>query len=289
MQSNVRPRWPILIIGTIATVIVSLSIHVVMLQVLKIPFPDRTAVRIWLRLVDGALAVFGLMMLYDLSRPRLARFPAWCRALIIAALYGTLKEVFRGIIMNGIVTTAFAFGAAKALIPILQCIVMGGLIVTVTPRLHGYWTKLIGALIIAAAISFAVRPLLESALTPLLQSLAYLDHPEVYQVPYGGYVLLWAYITYLEPVVATMIIAMLVWPALSVRPLVRGLQFVALVIVIKGSVLPTFLYGFYDAAGFTHGMLSESQFLLETLALGLLVAVIWPRVRWPESAGRQHY
>ena len=42
-----------------------------------------------------------------------------------------------------------------------------------------------------------------------------------------------------------MIMAMLIWPALSRRPLVRLLQFVALVMFIKGSVVPMFLYGFY--------------------------------------------
>jgi hypothetical protein len=44
---------------------------------------------------------------------------------------------------------------------------------------------------------------------------------------------------------AAMIMAMLIWLALSRRPLVRLLQFVALVMFIKGSVVPTFLFGFY--------------------------------------------
>ena len=47
---------------------------------------------------------------------------------------------------------------------------------------------------------------------------------------------------------AAMIMAMLIWPALSRRPLVRLLQFVALVMFIKGSVVPTFLFGFYTGS-----------------------------------------
>jgi hypothetical protein len=40
-------------------------------------------------------------------------------------------------------------------------------------------------------------------------------------------------------------------------------------------LLPTFVYSFYSNAKLPTAMLSESQFLFETLALAILTAVVW--------------
>jgi hypothetical protein len=41
---NKEVNWPMLLIGMLMTLVVSLSIHVVMLQVLGIPFPEFAGV-----------------------------------------------------------------------------------------------------------------------------------------------------------------------------------------------------------------------------------------------------
>ena len=45
--------------------------------------------------------------------------------------------------------------------------------------------------------------------------------------------------------------------------------------LIRGMLLPTFLYSFYSKLKLPLAMLSESQFLLETLALAVLTAIVW--------------
>ena len=278
MMNALRGRspafWIFLIAAAILVGAVSLSIHVVMLQGLGVPFPDRGGVTIWPRLLDSSLASLALIAFYALAQPRLSGVAPWIRVLIVALLYAMLKEVARGAAMGGIVTTAYLFNAAQALIPILHCIAVAILVVAITPLLRGPVAKLLGALGISALILFAIRPLIESVLGPWLQSISYLAHDDVYPFPYGAHVLFWAYVTYLEPLIACLIIALLVWPGLSARAPLRIVQFVALILLIKGSLIPTFLYGFYNASGVPLGMLSESQFLLETLALALGVALI---------------
>lgn len=53
------------------------------------------------------------------------------------------------------------------------------------------------------------------------------------------------------------------------------LQFVTLISLIKGALIPTFVFSLYSVAGVARGMLSESQFLLEALALGLMGGLTW--------------
>jgi len=44
---------------------------------------------------------------------------------------------------------------------------------------------------------------------------------------------------------------------------------------MKGMLLPTFVYSFYAKLPLSSAMLSESQFLFETIALATLSALAW--------------
>ncbi len=267
--------WGILITGAVVTDITSLSVHVGMLQGLGVPFPDRTAVSPVAALLNTTLSVLALMVFYDLARDPLKTVRPWIRWLIVAALFGMLKEALRGNLMNAVVTTAWTFSAAQALSPVIYSVVLGGLVVLVTPRLRQWWLKLVAAFAIAALMTFAVRPICAMLLSPLMASLAHLDHDDVYPFPYGWHVLPWAYVTYLEPVFACIAAAALVWPHLNPRIVLRVVQFTTLIMLIKGALIPTFVFSLFAKVGVAGGMLSESQFMLEALVLGLVGAITW--------------
>lgn len=61
----------------------------------------------------------------------------------------------------------------------------------------------------------------------------------------------------------------------STRPALRLLQFALLVLLMRGMLLPTFVYSFYSKARLPTAMLSQSQFLFETLALAILKTIVW--------------
>lgn len=241
--------WSALAVGVIATDIAALSVHVGMLQGLGVPFPDRSAVSPVAILTNTALSVLALISFCELASDATKGRRPWLCWLIVAAIFGMLKEAFRGNLMSGVVTTAWTFSAAQTLSPVLYSVTLGGLVVLITPRLTSIWLKLATALVITAIMTFVFKPILAVLLAPLMASLAYLNHADVYPFPYGGHVLFWAYVTYLEPVVACIAAAALVWPRLAWRPDTRMLQFVTLTLLIKGALIPTFVFSLCSVAG----------------------------------------
>ena len=107
--------WPKLLLGAALTLVGSLSVHVVMLQVLHVPFPVEQ-VSPWAALLNAAASYGALLTVYQLARPKLGRYGFWQRALLIGALYAMLAETVRGALMNAVVTTAQGF-SLLALLP----------------------------------------------------------------------------------------------------------------------------------------------------------------------------
>jgi len=255
--------------------IVSLSVHVFMLQVLRISFPDFAGISVWAPLLNTALALFALIVVCSDAQPKIARFSKGIQCIIVFLLYAMLKESFRGILMNGVVTTGWGFDIVAGLPGLAYTFVLSSIVVFLTPMLRSFWVRVGGAAVLAGIAIFAVRPALGSIFSPALKAVAHLDHPDVYSFPYGWQVLIPAYITYAEPVIACMCVAFLVWGRLSAKTGMRILQFSFLILSIRGMLLPTFVYSFYSKAKLPAAMLSESQFLFETLALAILTAVVW--------------
>jgi hypothetical protein len=268
--------WPILLIGAVLTAIAALSVHVVMLQVLNVPFPDDSAAGKFPRYISLVGSFGATMAVYLLARPDLRRFSLPVRCLITFALLITLRELMvRAIVMDGVVTTAWTFSLVTHLPRLAGLLIACAVIVPVADRLDRLWQWALAATVITAAYMFGVQPLVDMAFAPLLNALSYLAHDEIYQVPYGWQVTVPAYITFAEPVAAALAIAWLTWDRLSARPGVRVLQFVTLIMFMKGSVAPTLLYSFYIKGSLPAAIVSESQFALETLTLALMTAATW--------------
>ena len=266
-----------LVVGMLVALVVSLSVHVVMLQVLRIPFPEFRGVSPWAPFLNTTLAVLSVGIVYDLARPRLSRFSTVMNYGIVFVLYVMLKETFRGILMNGVVTGDWRFDILAGLPSLVSGLVLTGLVVRMFPAVRTVGMKVAVAAVIAGTMMFAVKPLLSLAFASLLKAAAPLDHADLYAFPYGWQVLIPAYLTYAEPVIACTLMASLIWQALSPNTAIRFLQFVLLVLTIRGMLLPTFLYSFYSRVPFAPAMLSQSQFLFETIALSALIGLAW---RW---------
>jgi len=272
--AKMQINYSSLLIGMIATLVVSLSIHVVMLQVLHVPFPEFSGVALWASWLNTTCAIFAMMIVYGLASRRLTPRPMLTQCVIFFLLYVMLKETFRGILMNGVVTTGWKFGLLSSLPSLGYSFILMSLLVVLTPFLKTPRARALGAGIIAAFGLFAVRPALSKVFAPTLAAAQHLNHDEVYPFPYGWQVLAPAYLTYAEPVIACMLIAVLIWNGLSVKPVVRLGQFCVLILLIRGMLLPTFVYSFYSKQTLRTAMLSQSQFLLETLALALLTGIV---------------
>ncbi len=284
--------WSRAWVGMVLTCVLSLSVHVVMLQVLHVPFPEGYPTTGLPALGNQALASLGLILFYRLSLEALAPWKLPARCLLLFLITAMLREaLIRGPVMNGVVTTAWTYSLVASLPSLLTMLVLSCLVVWVTPRLVRPWQIILGALVIVLLV-LGCKIVIGLGMRPILQSISYLGHDPIYNPPYGWQVLIPGYLTFMEPVVACFSMAALVWNRLSQDMLLRTAQFTLFVLVISGKLLMPFIYVFYAPFPAGVALSSMGQFFLEVLTLALLTAVTWrlcqkgslePRINTPRT------
>jgi len=268
--------WLWLAIWIVATVAVSLSIHVVMLDGLHIPHPDNTHIPMPAIFLNDALSLTAAILVYRLGRERFAAWVFPIRCLVLGALYAMLAEaLLRGFIMDGVVSHDWLYCLVENLARPVDYMIVAVLVVGLAPWLTSGWRIGLGALAIVAVTRFVIDPPIDAAFAKWVASLEYLDTGNLYNPPYGWQVIVPSYLTFLEPVVAAFAIAALVWDQLSARPVWRAGQFVLLIMAMKGSIAPTLIYSFFQHASPPAAILSESQFGMEILVMAAMTAVGW--------------
>ena len=266
-------RWGMLTAGLVCTVLGGLGVHVVLQQVLHVPYPSNYPRHVWLEQVDQAAIVFGLLVLLAWSANTLRNVSWTVRWLVLFVLYTMLRETLRGALMEGVVTTAYVFPLLSMIPKLLGFLAVTLLCVAAQPLLPRIWQKLIGAAAIYATVTFVVQPLITSSTQGTLAHFAYLQHDEVYPAPYGAHVLIPAYITFVEPAIACVACAALVWVGLSKKTVRRWMQFTLLVLLVRRSLFPPFIYALYEPQQRSLAFISAGQFTLETVTLAVLAAV----------------
>lgn len=268
--------WPKALLGMGITCILSLSVHVVMLQVLNIPYPVGYPTTGWPIFVNLALTTLALLYFYQLTLDEFARLPIVMRWLLIFILTAMLREaLFRLPIMNALATTAWIYSVVESLPRLLLLLLLSGLVVLVAPWLRQLWQMSLGAMLITGLLYFGARPLVDRAFNYWLTAIAYLNHEEVYKVPYGWQIELPAYLTYLEPVLACFVMVLLVWDQLSGSVGGKTVQFALLVLLLNRTFIHPFVYVFYSKFTPVVALLSMGQFFLEALSLALLTVLTW--------------
>ena len=172
-----------------------------------------------------------------------------------------------------------AFHAIKVLPRLLYAFALCSAAVLMASRLASGWMKLVAALAISAMGMFVVQPLIDGAFVRVLKGVAFLDLPQIYNEPFKGHVLVVIYATFIEAVIAAFAIAALVWGQLSPSTPRLLVQFVSLVLFLKGSVLHVFLDSFWIRSPLPDALLSEAQFGLEALTMALLTGSAWRLIR----------
>ena len=275
-EEAMRISWPKALAGMVLTCLLSLSVHVMMLQIFKVPYPSGYPSNGWPAFVSLALSVLGVMWFDELilqddhaSRP----IRKYLQILILVAM---LRESLRLPIMDGFATTAWRYSfvsdAPRVLMACLVCCAVAAM-----PRLSRWWVKLFAALFVATVLQLIVQPFIHRSFAHVLASIAYLSHDEVYTVPYGWQIELPAYVTFMEPVIACFVMVSLVWGQLTGSLLRRTSRFILLVMLVANALLRPFIYVFYSQLSLGLSLLSMGQFFLETFALALLTTLNW---RW---------
>ena len=266
-------KWPALVAALIVAGAVSLSIHVVMLQVLGIPFPEDQP-PVWAKVMNLAGTTSALIAFQVNARAKLGGF--WRTVVISGPILLLLKEGIRGAIMNGVVTTGWGFALAGVLVPLLLSFGIA-LICATSSRWVRSPLTLLAAGLLTGALAYVLQALVGVAISPVMGALAHLARPDVYHLPYPLAVLIPAYLTFAEPLVGCGLLVALVWDRIEGGLAARLAQLTLLVLFLKGVVVRTLVFPAYMEQPYFQGMLSQSQFLLEFAALAILTALAWNR------------
>ena len=270
--------------GMLVTGICSLGIHSFMLEVLKVPYPGIKIDAPILQFISrGFLNALALIYLNSLAQSKLAARSFYFRSGVIFLLSTTLTEaLFRQTIMDGYCNDSFTYAIVAMVPTVLPHLLLAVLIVALTNVLPSVWQKCLAALLCGAITMFVMKPLCSHLFEGVLKSLAYLNTdggscPE----PYGWRVYMVGNLTFIEPVLASTVTAALVWDKLAAQPIVRFVQFILLIMLIRRQVMACFIYMLYSGQPAAVGLASMGQFTLEALLLGLLTALTW---KWAQRS-----
>jgi hypothetical protein len=269
-------RWFRLAIGLAVTTVGALSVHSIMLQSLHVPFPDLSAITPPYKFLIRTIAMLGLIFLGHLTSGsfRGSFMKRWAALFLIDAML--TESLFRAPFMDGYCTTAWTYSFVGNISKLLAVAVICAMIVLAIPRLSLLWHKLAAAVTIAALFTYVVTPLMKFAMQPIMNFISNLaPQSEWCALPYGANVLVPAYLTFLELVIACYAAAALAWKQLSRSRTVRYLQFTLLILAVKNQLLTPFIYVAFAKTPAFPALASEGQFALEALALAALTCVFW--------------
>lgn len=267
-----------LLLAAAGIAVASLSVHVFMLQVLGVPYPDLQGVGAS-GLVLVAVRMFALFVVVRLAPAAFLALPIAARIGLVALLDTMLAGNIRSALMEGVVTEGLVAPALGLLAQLTTSLILAMILVVSRSLTRRLPVLTVVALATTAFMSLIVAPFISAIEEPF----AHLARPEIHTPPYGVAVLSWSYATFLETVSATLAVAWATSGALSRKPLVAALQFVVLVLALRGTLVMQLLFPWLMQTGFAASALSTSQFFLQDLVMASLTWWIWR----PSLPGRE--
>lgn len=272
-------RWGRLVCGVLITTVLGLSVHAVMLQVLHVPYPSAALDSKLPEVLNGAVMMWAAIWLYDGLRTWRGDRAARVRVVMLFMLLAGLNGTVRGALMNGYCSTQAPVRWLIALLLmshyLIYYVVVAGFAAGMS-RLRSDSARLAGVAAGALLAAFFLTPGLATLDAAIGARVAHWITPGGWcELPYGMDVLLPAYATFLEPVLACLICVALIWRCLPARPVGRIAAFVLLILALKRQLLMPFLYAAFVPGPAATAFASMGQFSLEAVALGALTAINW--------------
>ncbi|WP_139975453.1 hypothetical protein [Ochrobactrum sp. CGA5] len=274
-------NWWRLIAGMGVTLVLGLSVHAVILQILHVAVPSQ-GIKSWLpfRLVSDITMAGGLIVFFKLvsnsalhiKRPRIT-------LIAFLAVCG-LNETLRGWAMNTYCTGPLASSAFfLGLMTVANSLYYGLaflIVVIASPKVRTFAHYVLASVITGIVLAF-LAPLLTGKIQSFFGSVFETLAPQRgwCTLPYGANVLIPAYLSFIEPVISTVVCAALTWRFLKGSTILKLMQFTLLILALKKQLFAAFLYVVYARTDFWLAFASMGQFTLEAAALGILSALTW--------------
>lgn len=277
-------RWQGVIVacGIVITAFLALGSHDLAIAHLGIPFPHDDDVPAWARYIGQFVRLATMVCA--------CRLASWCLGrggvLPAAAMFGLLivflQETLRAIVVDNVVTDGWIdlrwVGLLMSRLPGALLAFYSGAVAVVIVRKIGSDrpVRVLVAVAVASAFGyFALQPLMRNVADAVTLALHLGEAPEAHRPPYGFYEYKFIYGMFIEPTIAAFALIYLLWPALSGPKARRIVLFTALLLLIRGRVVATFLFSFWIKDSLPMALAAEGQFFVETLVLAVLTGLTW--------------
>lgn len=271
--------WGRVVVAFFLTAVLSLSVHAVMLQVFDVPYPSESISSPLPDIVNYAIASWASLWFFTRMRRAWPGHSPAFHAAILFVLFCGLNETLRGWFMNAYCTTSehgWLFFALVALPKTIFYAATALLAALVDRVFKGRGQRRIAMLAMPLCLGLAAHPWVSWGQAALSTRFAYLMAGGGWcQLPYGMNVLVPAYLTFVEPALACLVLAAFAAPFLCRDWKGRAVQFTLLTLALKKQLFMAFFYAIYAPLPFVSALASMGQFSLEAAVLGFATALSW--------------
>lgn len=263
-------------IAIVLTLVLALGVHVVMTEVLGIPFPSAPIdAPIAQYISRGALHVLGIVYLNFLIKPALSGRSWLTRWVVVYAIASSLAETLRATLMQGYCTNAVAFSVISELPSYVAEFILVGAVIIFDRFMQNPVRSLVGAALLGAISYFLINPEMLRLSEYLSSILSSMQNEEWCKEPYGWDVKLPAFVTFIEPAFGAFAAVFLSWDRLPKKTVTKVIAFTVMILMIKRNLLIAPIYMMWSGTPPLTGLVSAGQFSLEFIALGLLTSCSW--------------
>jgi len=269
---------PQIVISIILTSTIALSAHALILHYFHAPAVNiNPKLNEIIGFIIRFATVIGTMIIYLSSRKHWESVNPFYRVLLFAILIMALTEQFlRSPIMEIVAGVPWEYQLLSTIPTYIGFLSLSFIIILFIPLLFKkrefIFLKYIVFAVIVTAIIFFIKKFTNYIVSPLLALAPQIDPSKLIHPPYGMDVMLPAYITFLEPTIASFIVFYLIKNKLTAfNTFTKGLIMGGLIIVIHGGI-----YSIVQIAAsegnIPYRVFYYGQFLWEYFALGILTA-----------------
>jgi hypothetical protein len=289
--SEYRPRlfpafsgrqWLALSIGVVVVAILSLGVHDLAIAHLGVPYPDKSAVPAWARLIGQFVQIAAIVYFCRLASWYLDLHSALAASLLVGALVVGLHETLRvvvvdNVLVEGWVDNRWVYMVLQRLPGACLDFFWGVSAVVIARRFAAEPLPVVAvAVFVATAVGyFIVRPAVAGGAQDIIQALQLSEPPELYQMPYTFYIYKFIYGMFIEPAIAMLLIVSMAWPGLQGMASRRIAALAVLTLLMRGRIVAITLHIFWIPLPLGTSIAAEGQFFCETFVLAVLMSIVW--------------
>jgi hypothetical protein len=277
-------RWAALVIAACLIAPASLFVHDYMLTWLHVPYPKEVGLPVWTTVLGLGVRLVALAVICRIASPILRRGSPLLVAGAIGIVLVMLNETLRVIIIDSVILDSWPYAILDGT-PNAVALGLEVSIVAYAERRGVRWPGLLAIIVLVAVIGAAfARPWLIEHLGNWRDA-HFGDVEEHYKDPYPPKVMVVIYATFLEATAGAFVLVALCWENLRGNRVRRIVAFAMLLLLVRGRVTLLLLNSFWVQQPLPTAFLATGQFVLETMALGLLVGTAWEILRPWRSHG----